>query len=489
MRAVRVTSHIEEFGDFQTPPALAREVCAMLSRQGHKPTAILEPTCGCGTFLAAALETFPDARQALGLDISPSHLASARENIRTVANDVVTELRQADFFDSDWSHIIRTLPEPLLVIGNPPWITNAAVGRLSGSNLPEKTNVDGLDGLAALTGKSNFDISEWMLRRLLEALEGRNALLAMLCKTTVARRVLLHVWKTGLHLEDARIYHINAMDHFGVAVSACLLTCKVAPSSRSFYCGIYPDLDAKKARTTIAYADGFLVADLQAYGRWRHLRGKEVVKWRSGVKHDCARVMELTADGPLFRNGYGELVKLEDTFLYPMVKGSGLFHGRVSAPDRYMLVTQKRVGEDTEPIQSEAPGTWAYLCSHSTQLAARRSSIYRNKPRFSIFGVGDYTFARWKVGIAGLYKDLVFRSLGTYQGKPIVLDDTSYFLPCKDMNQAKSLEELLNSSVARDFFSSFIFLDSKRPITAHILGRLDIPALARELGLPVRSNG
>jgi len=41
---------------------------------------------------------------------------------------------------------------------------------------------------------------------------------------------------------------------------------------------------------------------------------------------------------------------------------------------------------------------------------------------------------------------------------------------------------LLNSAVAEEFFKSFIFWDAKRPITAGILKRLNLAALARELG-------
>jgi hypothetical protein len=44
------------------------------------------------------------------------------------------------------------------------------------------------------------------------------------------------------------------------------------------------------------------------------------------------------------------------------------------------------------------------------------------------------------------------------------------------------LHELLQSSQARQFLGAFIFWDSKRPITSEVLGRLDLLALAAELG-------
>jgi hypothetical protein len=99
-----------------------------------------------------------------------------------------------------------------------------------------------------------------------------------------------------------------------------------------------------------------------------------------------------------------------------------------------------------------------------------------------VFGVGDYTFAPWKVCISGFYKKLQFATVGPYQGKPVVLDDTSYFLSCQSEQEAHFIAELLNSRPAREFYSAFVFWDAKRPITIDMLRRLDLSALARELG-------
>jgi len=95
--------------------------------------------------------------------------------------------------------------------------------------------------------------------------------------------------------------------------------------------------------------------------------------------------------------------------------------------------------------------------------------------------VGNYSFAHWKVAISGFYKKLDFKVVGPYVGKPVVLDDTCYFVACQTKKEAFFIDELLNSDIAKDFFSAFIFWDEKRPITVDILKRLDLLALAREL--------
>jgi hypothetical protein len=115
-------------------------------------------------------------------------------------------------------------------------------------------------------------------------------------------------------------------------------------------------------------------------------------------------------------------------------------------------------------------------------LDNRQSTIYRGQPRFAIFGVGDYSFALWKVAISGLHKSLQFVVIGPVEDKPAVLDDTCYFLPCATQLEAELIAELLNSSVAYEFFEAFIFWNDKRPVTAKLLRKLDIGRLAYELG-------
>jgi hypothetical protein len=241
-------------------------------------------------------------------------------------------------------------------------------------------------------------------------------------------------------------------------------------------------LEDKTPAQTIGYRDGQLIADLSAYDHYKHLQGKEAYKWRSGIKHDCAKVMELQKEGVRYRNGFGELVELEEDFLYPLLKGSEIANNHAKEIHRWMLVTQTTVGNDTNFISLVAPKTWSYLQDHGMALDRRASVIYRNRPRFSIFGVGNYSFSPWKVTISSLYKKLCFRPVGSVSGKPVVLDDTSYFIPCESESESYYLATLLNSSAAREFLSAFIFWDAKRPITIDILKRLDLIALARELG-------
>lgn len=460
------------FGDWQTPDPLAQEVAALVARTGGvPPSSVIEPTCGTGAFLRAARARFPDA-VVRGYEINPEHAAVARASLRGAD----AEVRVADFFTVDWQRELASLPAPTLVIGNPPWVTNAGIGSLGASNLPDKSNFKHLAGLDALTGKSNFDVSEWMLVHLLEVLQGRDATIAVLCKTTVARRMIEYAARRHRAMTVRGIWRIDAMAHFDAAVDACAFV--VEPRGRPARASVYARLGAERPEHEIGMADGVLVADLAAWERTRHLRGRCEPEWRSGMKHDCADVMELSRHDGRWVNGSGEVVEIEREHCLPLLKSSDVARGNVS-PRRAVVVPQRQLGEDTARLKETAPATWAYLNAHRDALAARKSSIYRTQPSFAIFGVGPYSFAPWKVATSGLYKRLAFTLVGPVDGLPVMLDDTCYFLPFDTEDEARRALAVLSSPDVLAFFSAQVFWDAKRPIQKSLLQSLDLARMLR----------
>lgn len=478
----RKTKAVTEFGDFQTPPELALAATRILNGAGVRPKSILEPTCGRGAFIAAAAECFPEVKSIVGIDINRDHLAAAEAAIGKTDGCRIA-LRQGDFFKIDWKTVVASAEGPWLILGNPPWVTSSDLGAIESDNLPKKSNFQGRRGIEAVTGKSNFDISEWMLLRYLDLLEGSDGIVAVLCKTAVARKILLHIWKKKYPLRAARMYQIDALLHFRAAVDACFLILETQPRAQALSCDIFDAIDAKTSSHAIGFSGGHVISNMTAFNRHRNILGPEDrYVWRSGVKHDCSKIMELTALRDGYLNGLGEMVDIEDDLLFPMLKSSDIGNGR-ACHRRAMVVTQQFVGQDTNYIRSSAPKTWEYLNRYSALLHKRGSAIYKNKPAFSIFGVGPYSFAPWKVAISGFYKKLKFVRIAPVNGRPMVFDDTIYFLPCWSEEEASFLGELLRSEAAHEFFDSMIYWNDKRPITVDVLKRLSIRKLAAALGL------
>ena len=99
---------------------------------------------------------------------------------------------------------------------------------------------------------------------------------------------------------------------------------------------------------------------------------------------------------------------------------------------------------------------------------------YRDAPSFSMFGVGDYSYSQYKVGVSGFNKQPIFSVLYSDDGKPVMVDDTSYFLGFDSFDMAYVAMLLLNSRKVQNFLKSITFLDAKRPYTKKILERINL---------------
>lgn len=462
-----------EFGDFQTPDELAIQVCERLAGMGINPEAVIEPTCGVGAFVIAACKAFPKARDIYCFEVNQGYLATLKDRIAGGADANRVHPKNADFFTTDWQEVLGTIQGTILVVGNFPWVTSSVQGSIGGTNMPQKSNFQGHEGFDAISGKANFDISEWMLLEVLRWFKGRKGDVAMLVKTSVARKVLAHAERQACYVEHACIVGIDAKKSFGAAVEACLLVIRLSAdsSSSSHDYTVFKNMEDTVGKQ-VGHRNGLTVGDLEAYEACAFLVGKSPQKWRSGVKHDASAVMEFTRTNGVLKNGLGEIVDLEMDFLFPLLKGSDIGSDKPWR-EKFVLITQRSVGESTAVIEATAPKTWTYLTSHAEQLDSRGSTIYAKNPRFSIFGIGDYAFRPWRIAICGLYKVLRFRLVEPIENRPVMFDDTVYYLSFGSEQEARATLEILNSEPCLRLLASLIFWDEKRPIKTGILNVLD----------------
>ena len=447
-----------EWGDFQTPSDLAAQALRSLDATGW--TRLLEPTCGLGRFLEASQTLGSDVHR-IGIEIQSEHATAASRFADTVL--------EANLFDLDLSNDLEWPNDgPLVIVGNPPWVTNSQLGVLGSVNVPAKSNIRRLRGFDAMTGASNFDIAEHITLKIMIEMQAEKPTIALLVKTQVARNVLCYAEQFSMPYSGFTIRLIDAKKSFGASVDACLLTVEHSDTPE-YACDVFPSIDAESPSHRIGVLDGRLVADIDKYKESSFADGFSPVEWRSGVKHDAARVMEITAEKR-------DALDLESGYVFPLCKCSDLFRNR--RPTRHMVIPQRSFGERTEHLRLDAPKLWAYLEAHADVLDARSSSIYKKQPRFAVFGLGDYTFARYKIAISGLHKEVRFVLLGPLEGKPIVVDDASYLLGFDDGHQAAMCFAMLTSQAASDLLDSLVFWDAKRPISKKLLQRVDLLAVA-----------
>ena len=163
--------------------------------------------------------------------------------------------------------------------------------------------------------------------------------------------------------------------------------------------------------------------------------------------------------------------------MYPLFKSSDLKSYITVNNRKHVIVTQKKVNQDTSEIKNNAPQLWKYLNNNSKILNNRKSIIYQNSPMFSIFGFGDYSFSKYKVAISGFYKEPIFSLINTE--KTAMLDDTCYFISFDKLKEAQICTILLNSNPVKDFVKSLAFINAKRPYTKDILMRIDLNEICK----------
>ena len=415
----------KEFGDYQTPLDFCYRVCNYIkeSRLAEDAAAIMEPTCGVGNFLLAASNTFACSKL-IGIEVNAKRADAARIEVPSAT------IETNDIFNVSTKTLCGE--DCVLVIGNPPWATNSELS----FNLPPKTNFKGLRGIEAITGSSNFDICEYIILKLIGEYKHTNSTICMLCKTSVARNVVSELSRNHIAYQKVEMLNFNSSKIFGISASACVLIIKLS---------------------TDEACAGEIVCEVKDFDK------KSVIDTLS---------VELDRKDNDFINKNKTAVRLENGLVFPLVKSSHFKKPIIHDFSKFVIVTQTKPKQDTAYIQKEYPLTWKYLNDNIESFDKRKSVIYKETAPFSMFGIGDYSFAPYKVALSGFYKKPLFCLL--YASKPVMTDDTAYFLAFYDYNIAYSMMLLLNSKTVQEFLLSIAFLDNKRPYTVKLLSRLDI---------------
>jgi len=472
-----------EYGDFQTNKDLANKVAKRLAKRNISPEIVIEPTCGKGNFIIASLSNFNAVKNVFGIEIYKPYVWETKFSILDFylsnpdSNKPEITITHCSIFDFDFKNISKQFPsEKLVIIGNPPWVTNSKLGSLNSSNLPKKSNFKNQNGLDAMTGKGNFDIAEYITLMLLDAFQTHNGYLALLVKNSVVKNIVFDQKDKRYNVGELEKYCIDSKKEFNVSVEASLIYCQLN-STPSFVCNEF-DFYSLEKRLSFGWLNSKFVSNLADYNETKEIDGLCPFEWRQGIKHDCTAIMELERVNGHFVNNQSDEIKLEEDLVYGFLKSSDLKNTVIKSTRKHTIVTQTKVGQETSYIRDLYPETYSYLKKNISNFQARKSSIYNGKPLFSIFGIGDYSFKPFKVAISGLYKTYHFTLVLPQNDKPVMLDDTCYFIGFDKIEYAVYAIILLNSKTTEAFLKSITFSDAKRVFTKDLLMRLDLLNLA-----------
>jgi len=477
---------LREHGDYQTPSSLADKICNYLLSIGCSPDVVIEPTYGRGAFITSSLDFFQNIKCIYGVEIQKKYEWTVKISIlnRKLKGKKSRETISL-YLDNIFTHVfpeqLKNTNDELLIIGNPPWVTSSELSTLRSNNIPLKNNFKRFAGLDAITGKSNFDIAEYIILKMLETFSNQKGTMAFICKNIVIRNIIKELPKRKFKISNLKALGIDAKKEFGASCDASVFIAKLGELSNNYRCEASLLESPNKNIRIFGWVNNKFVSDVNKYSSYMQLDGHSPLIWRSGIKHDCSKVLELIISNDNLINGFSEKVEIENDLIYPILKSSEIKGFEIFDCKRATIVTQHKVGEDTSYIANNYPRTWKYLNSKGKYFDQRKSSIYKNKPIFSIFGVGDYSFMPYKVAISGLYKKPTFSLISPIYDKPVMLDDTCYLLGFESYKNALFICSILNSKIVQDFLESLVFLDSKRVYTKDLLMRIDLNKAANYL--------
>lgn len=467
-----------EYGDFQTNKDLSNSVSKYISLKRNDFEFLLEPTCGKGNFILASIELFKTLKKVIGVEIYKPYVWETKFKIlnyflanRTESKPEIDIIHGNAFEYSYKDLAIETKHLKTLVIGNPPWITNSELGSINSKNLPDKSNFKKHNGLEAITGKGNFDIGENISLTMIRSFQNHQGMFAFLIKNSVIKNLIYDQKVNKFNFSKSEKLNIDSKKEFNVSVNASLFLTNFN-NTPDYICREL-DFYNKNYLTTFGWYNDKFVYSVDDYDKSNIIDGKSKFIWRSGVKHDCSKIMELEQENGHYVNSLGEHIKLENNLVYGLLKSSDLKGDKTSTYRKSTIITQNKIGQETKHIKEKFPLTFKYLNSHKELFDKRKSSIYKDKPNFSIFGIGDYSFTSYKVAVSGLYKSTHFTLVYPDNLKPIMLDDTCYFIGFNHLKMAQIAHYLVNSNIVQKFLKSIIFSDAKRPINKDILMRID----------------
>lgn len=174
---------------------------------------------------------------------------------------------------------------------------------------------------------------------------------------------------------------------------------------------------------------------------------------------------------------------IEADLIYPLVRGRDVSRWHVNI-DLSVLLTHKKgmrlkaIPEDE--MKKGHPKTWGYLTRFEAVL--RKSGIYRRyfkstDPFYSVFNIGDYTFAPHKVVVREIAGSLTAAVIGASEGKPCIPDHKLIMVECSSVEEAHFLCALLNSAPARLFVGSYVV---STQFSTHIFDLLAIPRFTKK---------
>jgi hypothetical protein len=206
-------------------------------------------------------------------------------------------------------------------------------------------------------------------------------------------------------------------------------------------------------------------------------RGANAVFW--------VKILEKARDGSLVENAIGRAKNIpkgikartiENDFLFPLLRGSdvlGKWHTHTELGIIVPQNPQKPIeGFPESEMKRDYPKTYAYLNAFKNILSSRKPA---SDPFYTLYDVGPYTFAAWKVVWLRPAKRLAAAVVGVQSKKPIIPQETITLVAFENESEAHYVCALVNSSIGNLKAIQSGHAGTKSFGSPEVLERLSIP--------------
>jgi SAM-dependent methyltransferase len=515
-------------GEYYTPDWLAHFVLERLGYSGEGR--LLDPSCGSGTFLALAYRLLKKQDRSLnniaGIDVNPLACLSAKANLLLSLDNWEAPL-ELPIYCADTLLNPPDLGKFDFVVGNPPWV--------NWETLPPETRERskalwlhyGLfthRGFDSILGKGKKDLALLLTYAVMDKYLADDGKMAFILTQSVL--------KSSGAAEGFRRFNSpfqpQAVDDFsrvnlfsGAETRPIVLYLgkgKIEPIPYTLWQSPQkniPDdapasiIDSFRQSHFVAEPIGkagsaWLTGQVDAIYALRKLRGKSTYDAHAGVFTGGANgvywLQVLGEENGLLRvRNMPDAAKIavpqvealiEPEFVFPFLRGRDVTRWQ-AIPTAHILVVQdpqKRMGYAENWLQAKYPYTYAYL-SQFEGILRQRPTLKRyfkaDAPFYSMFDVGAYTFAPYRVLWHGFgRRTMAAAVVGSVEGKAIMSNQAMHpFIGLDDEDEAHYLAACLNSVPFDYAVISHTQSGGKSFAQAAILKQLYIPLFQANNGL------
>jgi len=182
-------------------------------------------------------------------------------------------------------------------------------------------------------------------------------------------------------------------------------------------------------------------------------------------------------------------VELESDLLYPLLRESDLrrWYARPVLTILMVQDSDTRRGIDELTVQRRWPKTWTYLKRFEAPLRQRsgflryftrqdkRGQVVETGPFYSMFNIGDYTFAPWKVVWPNMGDRLDAAVVSEHEGKVVIPQHIVTVLSLQSSEEAHYVAAVVNSLPFQFSAHSYSQSGGKSFATPQILENVRIP--------------